>query len=115
MATNSQLQYIPRYSKVGRDLPFRGDPSRLYIREELEAGKGATVFTDGKVLVLDLSDPNDILKYEELLTSCANGRAELMVQMPVYDDVEHKFRVLLTYVSRFMEDAEAVKRKKLTL
>jgi hypothetical protein len=100
-------------SQYRGSVPFRG-PHPLYKNDEPHETR-AKLFHEPKVQFLDLSRPEDIEAYQNVLSLCANGRAQLMIENAVYDQELHTFRVLLTYVELYYEGAEEVQKKKLKL
>lgn len=108
--------WFGRHTNLGVDprIPFRGRHPNLYKRDDPE-GVGPELYREPGVHVFDMSVKDDRDGYTKVLALIASGRAELMLHEPVFDQEHSTFRILVSYLKLYYEDADAVREKVLHL
>lgn len=87
---------IPYRNRHGKAPNFKGDP--------ITGGHLVQTYS-AYVQIFDLSDNEDIIKYQEIMNKCTRGCAQISDEEKVYDNDIKSWRVFLRWTETFLEDA----------
>lgn len=91
-----------QFGRVGMDgLPFRANPDSLYTNKEIE--QKAFISADVGVRVFNLSVPEDLKEYGEILEKAANGLYQLLLDREDFVPETGTYMVLVKWTMSALE------------
>lgn len=117
---NEKVQFLPSMGVEGNvtpalgDIPFRGDPSRYYTKEDVPQTK-PQIYSEAKILNVPLDTEEHINRYRRAVELCSNGLGKILVHHVDFDPEEGCYKVLMVYDVFYRETPESIKKRKLDL